>query len=149
MYLSVNWDNLVPWAYQLCCLPSINDTKLSINFSIATYFLQRHLHVHSYYYYCSYNCWISMYSYTDTTHCKQFCVPISSRTLKSYKSLKCHSILFTLDLRGCHFQNILGYALRSPIAISYWHIMRVHILTNSHINVNNINDDTLGCASPS
>ena len=27
MYVfSVNWDTLVPWAYQLCCLPSINNT---------------------------------------------------------------------------------------------------------------------------
>ena len=22
----VNWDTLVPWVYQLCCLPSINNT---------------------------------------------------------------------------------------------------------------------------
>ena len=79
-----------------------------------------------------------MYSYTYTTHCKQFCVPISTRTLKSYNVSE-----------GVIFKICWGYALRSPIAISYWHIMRVHILTNSHINVNNIYDDTLGCASHS
>ena len=26
VYLSVNWDTLVPWAYQLCCLPNIDNT---------------------------------------------------------------------------------------------------------------------------
>ena len=27
IFIFVNWDTLVPWAYQLCCLPSINNTK--------------------------------------------------------------------------------------------------------------------------
>ena len=26
IFIFVNWDTLVPWAYQLCCLPSINNT---------------------------------------------------------------------------------------------------------------------------
>ena len=26
IFIFVNWDTLVPWVYQLCCLPSINNT---------------------------------------------------------------------------------------------------------------------------
>ena len=26
IFIFVNGDTLVPWAYQLCCLPSINNT---------------------------------------------------------------------------------------------------------------------------
>ena len=86
-----------------------------------------------------------MYSYTGTTHCKQFCVPMSTRTLKSYKSLKCPQI----QSQRVSFSKYPGGMLSDALAILYWHILRVHILTNSHININNINDDILGCASPS
>ena len=35
IFIFVNWDTLVPWAYQLCCLPSINNTiQYSINLGI-------------------------------------------------------------------------------------------------------------------
>ena len=27
IFIFVNWDTLVPWAYQLCCLPSINNNN--------------------------------------------------------------------------------------------------------------------------
>ena len=31
LFIFVNWDTLVPWAYQLCCLPSINNTIPTAN----------------------------------------------------------------------------------------------------------------------
>ena len=35
IFIFVNWDTLVPWAYQLCCLPSINNTKHNTKWHIA------------------------------------------------------------------------------------------------------------------
>ena len=34
IFIFVNWDTLVPWVYQLCCLPSINNTIQHKNLEI-------------------------------------------------------------------------------------------------------------------